>query len=163
MDVTCSEHGAPSAEVSIRVLDPHGQATLGASACLDRAELSQPGKPLQKERWSGAVDSVGATTLANALAQTVYGGAVAACGMAGGGDLQSSVFPHILRGVALIGVDSVYAPKAKREAAWTTLANHLDRQKLAAMTRAEPLSRLPELAQEILSGGVRGRIVIEIA
>jgi acrylyl-CoA reductase (NADPH) len=137
--------------------------SLGASAFIDRTELSQPGKPLQKERWSAVVDSVGSTTLANALAQTVYGGAVAACGMAGGAEFQCSVFPHILRGVTLIGVDSVYAPKTKREKAWRTLADHLDREKLAGMTRVEPLSSVPRLAQEILSGGVRGRVVIEIA
>lgn len=136
---------------------------LGATSFLDRAELAGEVRPLQKERWSGAVDSVGSTTLANVLAQTVYGGAVAACGLAGGNDLPGSVFPHILRSVTLIGVDSVYAPAAKREKAWRTLADHLDRQKLAAMTEVHPMKDLPELAKSILAGAVRGRVVIEIA
>lgn len=135
---------------------------LGAASFIDRAELSAPGKPLQKEQWSGAVDSVGSTTLANVLAQTVYGGAVAACGLAGGMDLPASVAPFILRGVTLIGIDSVMAPMARRERAWATLAAHLDRDRLAAMTRVEPMSRLPELANEILAGAVHGRVVIEI-
>lgn len=135
---------------------------LGAAAFMDRAELSAAGKPLQKERWSGAIDSVGSTTLANVLAQTVYGGAVAACGLAGGVDLPATVMPHILRSVTLIGVDSVMAPLARRERAWATLAAHLDRDRLAVMTRVEPMRRLPELADEILAGAVRGRVVIEI-
>lgn len=136
---------------------------LGASAFLDRATLSGEVRPLQKERWSGAVDSVGSSTLANVLAQTVYGGAVAACGLAGGSDLPGSVFPHILRSVALIGVDSVHAPQARRDRAWATLAEHLDRGKLAAMTEVHKMSELPELAQKIVAGAVRGRVVIEIA
>jgi acrylyl-CoA reductase (NADPH) len=136
---------------------------LGAASLIDRAELSGEVRPLQKERWSGAVDSVGSKTLANALAQTVYGGAVAACGLAGGTDLPGSVFPHILRSVALIGVDSVYAPAAKREKAWATLSQHLDRSKLAAMTEVHPMRDLPELANRILAGDIRGRVVVEIA
>ncbi|MGO4841577.1 oxidoreductase, partial [Rhizobiaceae sp. 2RAB30] len=96
-------------------------------------------------------------------AQTVYGGAVAACGLAGGNDLPGSVFPHILRSVTLIGVDSVHAPIAKRERAWQTLADHLDRQKLAAMTEVHPMKDLPDLAKRIVAGAVRGRVVIEIA
>lgn len=135
---------------------------LGATSFMDRAELAAAGKPLQKERWSGAVDSVGSATLANVLAQTVYGGAVAACGLAGGADLPATVMPHILRSVTLIGVDSVMAPMARRQRAWATLAAHLDRDRLAAMTRVEPMRRLPELATEILAGAVRGRVVIEI-
>ena len=135
---------------------------LGATSFMDRAELAAAGKPLQKERWSGAVDSVGSATLANVLAQTVYGGAVAACGLAGGADLPATVMPHILRSVTLIGVDSVMAPMARRQRAWATLAAHLDRDRLAAMTRVEPMRRLPELANEILAGAVRGRVVIEI-
>ncbi|RUX20645.1 oxidoreductase, partial [Mesorhizobium sp. M7A.F.Ca.US.011.01.1.1] len=99
---------------------------LGATEIVDRTTLSEPGKPLQEERWAGAVDSVGDTTLANVIAQMKYGAAVAACGMAGGVKLPSTVFPHILRGVALLGIDSVYAPRAKRERAWRTLADHLD-------------------------------------
>lgn len=136
---------------------------LGASAIIDRNELSGEVRPLQKERWSGAVDSVGSTTLANVLAQTLYGGAVAACGLAGGHDLPGTVMPHILRSVALIGVDSVYAPLAKRERAWKTLAAHLDKQKLAAMTEVHKMSELPELASRIVKGEIRGRVVIEIA
>lgn len=135
---------------------------LGATSFMDRAELAAAGKPLQKERWSVAVDSVGSATLANVLAQTVYGGAVAACGLAGGADLPATVMPHILRSVTLIGVDSVMAPMARRQRAWATLAAHLDRDRLAAMTRVEPMRRLPELATEILAGAVRGRVVIEI-
>lgn len=138
-------------------------AGLGASAFIDRASLAEKGAPLQKERWAGAVDSVGSTTLVNVIAQTVYGGAVAACGLAGGADLPGTVLPHILRSVALLGVDSVMAPAARRANAWARLARDLDRDKLAAMTRVEPMSRLPELAQEILAGQVRGRIVIDVA
>lgn len=137
-------------------------AVLGATGFVSRAELAEKGAPLQKERWAGAVDSVGSTTLANAIAQTVYGGAVAACGLAGGADLPATVLPHILRGVALLGVDSVMAPMAKREAAWRLLAENLDKDQLARMTRVEPMSKLPELATEILAGQVRGRVVIEI-
>jgi putative YhdH/YhfP family quinone oxidoreductase len=144
--------------------EQHGYLkSLGASGFIDRAELSAPGKPLQKERWAGAVDPVGSTTLANVLAQTSYGGAVAACGLAGGADLPTAVFPHILRAVTLIGVDSVYAPPAKRDRAWATLAAHLDRGKLAAMMRVEPLSKLPQLADDIVAGRIRGRVAIEIA
>lgn len=138
-------------------------AGLGASAFIDRASLAEKGAPLQKERWGGAVDSVGSTTLVNVIAQTVYGGAVAACGLAGGADLPGTVLPHILRSVALLGVDSVMAPAARRANAWARLARDLDRDTLAAMTRVEPMSRLPELAQEILAGQVRGRIVIDVA
>ncbi|MDH6232312.1 acrylyl-CoA reductase (NADPH) [Mesorhizobium soli] len=136
---------------------------LGATSFIDRAELSGEVKPLQKERWSGAVDSVGSTTLANVLAQTAYGGAVAACGLAGGANLPGTVMPHILRSVGLIGVDSVFAPMAKREKAWRTLADHLDREKLAAMTEVHKMRDLPALADSILKGAVRGRVVIEIA
>jgi putative YhdH/YhfP family quinone oxidoreductase len=135
---------------------------LGAKGFVDRASLSEKGGPLQKERWSGVVDSVGSTTLANVLAQTVYGGGVAACGLAGGADLPGTVMPFILRSVALLGVDSVMAPHAKRNRAWTTLAESLDAKALAAMTTIEPLSRVPELANEILAGRTRGRIVVKI-
>lgn len=137
-------------------------ASLGASGFVDRATLSEKGGPLQKERWGGAVDSVGSTTLANVLAQTVYGGAVAACGLAGGADLPATVLPHILRGVALLGVDSVMAPAAKRDRAWATLAESLDRDKLAAMTTVEPMDKLPELARAIIAGKTRGRVVVRI-
>lgn len=137
-------------------------ASLGATAFVDRAALSEKGGALQKERWSGAVDTVGSTTLANVLAQTVYGGAVTACGLAGGIDLPGSVMPHILRSVALLGVDSVMAPHAKRERAWATLADSLDPKSLASITTVEPLSRVPELANDILAGRIRGRVVIRI-
>ena len=135
---------------------------LGASGFVDRASLTEKGAPLQKERWGGAVDAVGSTTLANVLSQTAYGGAVAACGLAGGPDLPATVLPHILRGVALLGVDSVATPMPKRERAWARLARDLAPGTLAAMTRVEPMSRLPELADVILAGQVRGRVVIDV-
>lgn len=137
-------------------------AGLGATAFIDRATLSEKGGPLQKELWSAAVDSVGSTTLANVLAQTVYGGAVAACGLAGGADLPGTVLPHILRGVALLGIDSVMAPQAKRQRAWQTLAQTLDTAHLAEMTRVEPMSELPGLADDILAGRIRGRVVVDV-
>lgn len=137
-------------------------AGLGATAFIDRATLSEKGGPLQKEVWSAAVDSVGSTTLANVLAQTVYGGAVAACGLAGGADLPGTVLPHILRGVALLGIDSVMAPQAKRQRAWQTLAQTLDTAHLGEMTRVEPMSALPGLADDILAGRIRGRVVVDV-
>ncbi|MGA1832060.1 MDR family oxidoreductase [Rhizobium wenxiniae] len=136
--------------------------SLGATNFIDRAELQQKGGPLQKERWTGGVDSVGSTTLANALAQTVRGGAIAACGLAGGADLPGTVLPHILRSVALIGVDSVMAPKEQRLSAWSRLARDLDKTKLDAITTVEPMSKLPELAQAIIDGQIRGRVVIDV-
>lgn len=137
-------------------------STLGASAFVERAALAEKSGALQKERWAGAVDSVGSTTLANVLAQTAYGGAVAACGLAGGMDLPASVAPHILRGVALLGIDSVMAPLPKRERAWATLAQYLDKDHLKLIARTEPMSRLPELAAQIVAGEVRGRVVIDV-
>jgi putative YhdH/YhfP family quinone oxidoreductase len=136
--------------------------TLGASQFVDRASLQEKGAPLQKERWAAAVDSVGSTTLANVLAQTRYGGAVAACGLAGGMEFNATVLPHILRGVALLGIDSVMAPMARRERAWQRLARDLDAEKLARMSRVEPMTRLPELAADILAGRTRGRVVIDV-
>ncbi|NDW04520.1 MDR family oxidoreductase [Jiella pacifica] len=136
--------------------------SLGASGFIDRSSLTEKGKPLDKERFAGAVDTVGSTTLANVLAQTAYGGAVAACGLAGGMDLPATVAPHILRGVALIGIDSVMAPLAKRERAWKTLADHLDKAHLDRIARVEPLSDLPKLAEEIVAGRIRGRVVIDV-
>lgn len=135
---------------------------LGARAFVDRASLQEKGPPLQKERWAGAVDSVGGATLANVLAQTKYGRAVAACGLAASAELPATVLPHILRSVALLGVDSVMAPIARRERAWQRLARDLRPQKLAEMTRVEPMSKLVELAGAILAGQVRGRIVIDV-
>lgn len=136
--------------------------TLGATNFIDRAELQQKGGPLQKERWTGGVDSVGSSTLVNALAQTARGGAIAACGLAGGADLPGTVLPHILRSVALIGVDSVMAPKEQRLSAWSRLARDLDKTKLDAITTVEPMSKLPELAQAIVDGKIRGRVVIDV-
>ena len=135
---------------------------LGAADVIDRASLSAAGKPLQKERWIGVVDSVGSHTLANACASTRYGGAVAACGLAQGMDLPASVAPFILRGVTLYGIDSVMAPLARREAAWTQLAKDLDRQKLAALTTETDLAGALEAAPRILAGQVRGRLVVNV-
>jgi acrylyl-CoA reductase (NADPH) len=135
---------------------------LGAAEIIDRATLSAPGKPLGKERWAAGVDSVGSHTLANVLAQTRYGGAVAACGLAGGADMPGTVMPFILRGVQLLGVDSVNCPMQRRIEAWGRLARDLDRQKLAEMTQTIPLAKVFEAGAQILEGKVRGRIVVEI-
>jgi acrylyl-CoA reductase (NADPH) len=135
---------------------------LGASEIIDRAELSQPGKPLGKERWAGGIDAVGSQTLANVLAQTRYGGAVAACGLAGGMDLPTTVAPFILRGVSLLGIDSVMCPLAVRREAWKRLASDLDRGKLAAMSNEIGLAGVLVAAPAILEGKVRGRIVVKI-
>jgi acrylyl-CoA reductase (NADPH) len=134
--------------------------SLGAAEVIDRATLSAPGKPLQKERWAGVVDSVGSYTLANAVAQTRYGGVVTACGLAQGMDFPASVAPFILRGVRLIGIDSVMAPLPKRVAAWERLANELDASKLAAITREIGLAEAISLAPELLAGKLRGRLVV---
>jgi len=136
--------------------------SLGAVEIVERKELAGPPRPLAKERWAGAVDSVGSTTLANLLSMTRYGGAVAACGLAGGMDLPTSVAPVILRGVCLYGIDSVMCPMARRRQAWKRLENDLDRQKLAAMTREIDLAGVPQAAAAILAGQVRGRIVVKI-
>ncbi|MFN7643448.1 MAG: MDR family oxidoreductase [Burkholderiales bacterium] len=136
---------------------------LGAADVIDRAALAAPGKPLQKERWAGVVDAVGSHTLANACAQTRYRGAVAACGLAQGMDFPSSVAPFILRGVRLIGVDSVMCPQAERRTAWTRLARDLDLAKLDAMTTDIGLADAIAAAPEILAGRVRGRLVVDVA
>ena len=135
---------------------------LGATEIIDRKDLTGPAKPLAKERFAGGIDSVGSTTLANVLSMTRYGGAVAACGLAGGMDLPTSVAPFILRGVSLLGIDSVICPLDKRVAAWKRLETDLDRQKLAAMTTDIPLEAVIETAPSIIGGGVRGRIVVNI-
>jgi acrylyl-CoA reductase (NADPH) len=135
---------------------------LGAAEILDRAELSSPGRPLAKERWAAGIDSVGSSTLANLLAMTKYGGAIAACGLVGGMDLPGSVAPFILRGVALLGIDSVMAPKALRLEAWRRLARDIDPTKLGLMTSHIPLSGVIESGRDILSGKIRGRIVVDI-
>jgi len=135
---------------------------LGAAEVIDRAEFSAPGRPIGRERWAGAIDAVGSHTLANVLGQVRYGGAVAACGLAQGMDLPGSVAPFILRGVTLCGVDSVMAPKAKREEAWKRLAADLDLAKLAAMRVDAKLTDAPALGADILEGKVRGRVVIDV-
>ncbi|RVU14891.1 MDR family oxidoreductase [Methylobacterium oryzihabitans] len=135
---------------------------LGAAEILPRDELARPPKPLAKERWAAGIDAVGSTTLANVLSMTRYGGAVAACGLAAGMDLPTSVAPFILRGIALYGIDSVMAPPALRREAWTRLARDLDPAALAAMTTTIGLDRVFEAAPEILAGRVRGRTVVEI-
>jgi acrylyl-CoA reductase (NADPH) len=135
---------------------------LGAAAVMDRAELASPGKPMQKERWAAVVDAVGSHTLANALAQTRYGGVVAACGLAQGMDLPASVAPFILRGVTLAGVDSVMAPRARREEAWARLATDLDPALLETMVEQVPLEGAVAAAQRLMAGQVRGRVVVKI-
>jgi len=135
---------------------------LGAVEIVERKELAGPAKPLAKERWAGAIDAVGSTTLANLLSMTRYGGAVAACGLAGGMDLPGSVAPFILRGVCLYGIDSVMCPVDRRKEAWKRLETDLDRQKLATMTREIGISDVFGAASEIVSGMVRGRIVVKI-
>jgi acrylyl-CoA reductase (NADPH) len=135
--------------------------SLGAATVIDRAELAAPGKPLQKERWAAVVDAVGSHTLANACAQTRYGGAVAACGLAQGMDFPATVAPFILRGIALLGVDSVMAPIARREEAWSRLARDLDAKLLETMTTEIALGEAVEAAQRLMAGQVRGRIVVK--
>ena len=135
--------------------------SLGATDFRDRAEMTGQPKPLDKETWAGAVDTVGSTMLATALAQTSYGGTVAACGLAGGFDLPGTVMPFILRGVRLQGVDSVQVPLAAREAAWSALADELAPELLESMTTVVPLSEISDRAQQILDGQVRGRTVVD--
>ncbi len=135
---------------------------LGAGEVIDRATLSEPGKPLGKERWAAGVDNAGSRTLANVLAQTRYGGAVAACGAASGLDLPASVAPFILRGVRLIGIDSVQCPMPRRLQAWERLARDLDPGQLAEMTQTIAFDQLPLMAAQILQGKVRGRVVVRM-
>ncbi|GAO25872.1 zinc-binding dehydrogenase [Alicycliphilus sp. B1] len=135
---------------------------LGASAIIDRTALGSPGKPLQKENWAAAIDAVGSHTLANVLASTRYGGVVAACGLAQGMDLPASVAPFILRGVTLAGVDSVYAPLARRRIAWQRLAAELPAELIARNTRVVGLAEALALAPELLAGRVRGRVVVDV-
>ena len=135
---------------------------LGAAEVIDRATLSAPGKPLQKERWAAAVDSVGSHTLANVCASLHYGGTVAACGLAQGMDLPASVAPFILRGVTLAGVESVYAPLPRRLAAWERLARELPKELLEANTQAVGLHDVDRVATRLLAGQVRGRVVVDL-
>ncbi len=173
--VTGATGGVGSVAVSLlarlghRVVAATGKAaeadylrSLGAEAVIDRAELAAPGKPLQKERWAAVVDAVGSHTLANACAQTRYGGVVAACGLAQGGDLPATVMPFILRSVTLAGVDSVYAPQALRREAWRRLARDLDPTRLAAIATEVPLEQAIERAQDLMAGKLRGRVVVTI-
>ncbi|MBM3514570.1 MAG: oxidoreductase [Alphaproteobacteria bacterium] len=136
---------------------------LGAAEVIARADLDRPAKPLEKARWHGVIDSVGGKTLGTAIAQTHEEGAVAACGLAGGTDLPTTVMPYILRGVKLLGVNSVTCSAARRDRAWARLATDLDTAKLAAMTTVEPLSKIKQLAEDILKGEVRGRVVVDVA
>jgi len=135
---------------------------LGAAEIIERKELTSPVRPLAKERWAGGVDAVGSTTLANVLSMIRYRGAVAACGLAGGMDLPTMVAPFILRGVALLGIDSVYRPRADREQAWGRLEFDLDRAKLVEITREIGLADVLEAGRQIVEGKVRGRIVVKI-
>jgi acrylyl-CoA reductase (NADPH) len=174
--VTGASGGVGSIAISIlagwgyRVVASTGKAAeaayltaLGASAVIDRAELASPGKPLQKERWAGVVDAVGSHTLANACAQTRYGGTVTACGLAQGMDFPSTVAPFILRGVRLIGVDSVMCPLPRRLSAWQRLAADLDRSKLDAATTEVGLAQAIDVAPALLAGKVRGRVVVNVS
>lgn len=136
---------------------------LGAAEIIDRNELSGPAKPLAKERWAGGIDSVGSTTLANLLSMTKYRGAIAACGLAAGMDLPSSVAPFILRGVCLYGIDSVMCPLPERKRAWERLATDLDPAKLAEITQEISLDQVIEAGAKVLAGQVRGRIVVKIS
>jgi acrylyl-CoA reductase (NADPH) len=145
-------------------VDEHGDLLreLGASTVIDREEMSAPGRAMGKERWAGGVDSVGSHTLANVLSMTKYGGTVAACGLAQGMDLPGSVAPFILRGVTLCGIDSVMAPIESRREAWDRLAHDLPTEKLRSLSEVRPIADAPGLAQEILAGRVRGRIVFAL-
>jgi acrylyl-CoA reductase (NADPH) len=135
---------------------------IGAAEVIDRNELTGAAKPLARERWAGGIDSVGSTTLANLLSMTKYGGAIAACGLAGGMDLPSSVAPFILRGVCLLGIDSVMCPIELRKTAWRRLVSDLDRARLAEITHEIGLEEVIAAGSKILAGQVRGRIVVKI-
>ena len=158
------------ARLGHRVIAATGKASeadyltrLGAAGVIDRNELGAPGKPLQKERWAAVVDAVGSHTLVNALAQTRYGGVVAACGLAQGFELPGTVMPFILRGITLAGVDSVMAPRARRELAWSRLARDLDPALLESMIEEVPLEGAVPAAQRLMAGQVRGRIVVRLS
>ena len=173
--VTGATGGVGSYSVSLlkslgyRVVASTGKASetaflqaLGAIEVIDRATLSAPGKPLQKERWAGVIDTVGSHTLANACASTRYGGTVTACGLAQGMDFPVTVAPFILRGIKLIGVDSVMAPRAVRTEAWARLARDLDREAIGSIARSVGLADAIGVASEILSGSIRGRVVVDV-
>ena len=173
MNLSCASFGSVAvallAKLGYRVVASSGRAAesdylkaLGAAEVINRDVLYRDARPLEKGRWAGGVDSVGSKTLATLLAETKEEGAVAACGLAGGTDLPTTVMPFILRGVKLLGVDSVTCPATRREQAWTRLAEDLDMDKLQAMTTVEPLARVQGLAEEILKGQVRGRVVVDV-
>ena len=145
-----------------RLAEAEHLKALGATDIIDRATLNTPGKPLQKERWAGAVDSVGSHTLANVCAGIRYGGVVAACGLAQGMDFPSTVAPFILRGVTLAGVDSVMAPHARRAEAWQRLARELPAELLSRNTETIALADAPAVAARLLAGQVRGRVVVDV-
>lgn len=145
--------GRPELEDDLRAL--------GAQSILSRQELATKGAAMQSERWAGGIDTVGGDTLAGLFAQTAYGGAIACCGMAGGHELNATVWPLILRNVSLLGVSSIRTPRADRIEAWSRLARTLDPEKLERLSRVEPLSRIHELAEEILAGRIQGRVVVE--
>ncbi|MEN0001616.1 MAG: MDR family oxidoreductase [Pseudomonadota bacterium] len=145
-----------------RAVEAEYLKALGASDIIDRAELSEPGRPLGKERWAAGVDSVGSHTLANVLAHTQHSGAVAACGLAQGMDLLTTVAPFILRGVKLLGIDSVMAPIARREAAWARLTSDLDTHKLDAITETIGFDDIVTTAHAILDGKIRGRVIVDM-
>ncbi|MCF8475545.1 MAG: zinc-binding dehydrogenase, partial [Pseudolabrys sp.] len=157
-----AKRGFSDSAVTGRAAEADYHKALGTAEIVERAALAGPVKMLAKERWAGGVDAVGSTTLANLLSMIRYGGAVAACGLAGGMDLPTSVAPFILRGVCLYGIDSVMCPLPKRQDAWKRLETELDRAKLAEMTREIGLSEVPEAAAAILAGQVRGRVVVKI-
>ena len=145
-----------------RMSESHYLKEIGAAEVIDRKELSGPAKPIAKERWAAGIDSVGSTTLANLLSMTSYGGAVAACGLAAGMDLPSSVAPFILRGVCLLGIESVMCPIEQRKIAWDRLTSDLDRTKLADITQEIGLDQVIDAGGKILAGQVRGRVVVKI-
>ncbi len=146
--------GRPESEAYLR--------RLGASEFVSREEMNQPPRPLEGQRWAGAVDTVGSTLLARVLAETDYGGCVAACGLAGGADLPTTVMPFILRNVSLRGVDSVMCPVERRKAAWERLVEDLPAEALGEIGHAASLEELPELAEKIIAGQVRGRIIVDV-
>ena len=157
------------AKLGYEVVAVTGRATesdylksLGATSIMDRKELSEPGKPLAKERWVGAVDVVGSHTLANICASTRYRGVVTACGLAGGMDFPATVAPFILRGITLVGIDSVMCPRDERTIAWQRLAQELDLAKLHAMVQEIGLGQAIEVAGQLLQGQVRGRVVVDV-
>jgi len=135
---------------------------LGATGIIPRAELDQPANPLESQRWTGAVDVVGGKTLAKLISQMQCGGAVAVCGLAGGTDLNTSVYPIILRGVSILGINSVYIPHSLRMQAWERIARDLPHDLLESMIQMEPFARVPEVSEQVLAGKVRGRVVVDL-